>query len=316
MMKLVQTVTELFILIQSDPLTAIITLLILIFSSILLYKKFGLLQIVYNWIVNNIFRFMKREFVMLTTFSKKEANYSKIKQKFQEQGCLFLTLNVIKFFEVDGSIKKENLLKILKKQKKRMKVAIKRGKNSNSLIYLGFPHVPLAFLDGYHFKDTDDPVLFEYQGEDTESLGKGFYELNKKYNTDMKIVSNYDQQNTYENEIALKIEQSFPIRDEGIKGFTKVSQVISIGIENPDRWKINNYAQIDLYQKYLLDILSKLKANGVNKIHLFATTPVSLSFSLGRVINHYHPEIIIYNYNNNAYDWAIILKTEELITFE
>ncbi|KAF0822185.1 hypothetical protein KIS1582_4051 [Cytobacillus firmus] len=315
-MKLVQTVTELFILIQSDPFTAIITLLILVFSSILLYKKFGLLQIVYNWIINNILRFMKREYVMLTTFSKKEANYSKIKEKYQEQGCLFLTLNVIKLFEVDGSIKKENLLKILKKQRKRMKVAIKRGNNSNSLIYLGFPHVPLAFLDGYHFKDTDNPILFEYQGEDAETLGKGFYELNKKYNTDMKIVSNYNEQNSYGNEVAIKIEQSFPILDEGITSVSNLSQVISIGIENPDRWKINNYAQIDLYQKFFLDILSKLKAEGVSKIHLFATTPVSLSFSLGRVINHYHPEIIVYNYNNNAYDWAINLRTEEIITFE
>ncbi|MEH7322039.1 SAVED domain-containing protein [Cytobacillus firmus] len=308
--------TELFILIQSDPFTAIITLLILVFSSILLYKKFGLLQIVYNWIINNILRFMKREYVMLTTFSKKEANYSKIKEKYQEQGCLFLTLNVIKLFEVDGSIKKENLLKILKKQRKRMKVAIKRGNNSNSLIYLGFPHVPLAFLDGYHFKDTDNPILFEYQGEDAETLGKGFYELNKKYNTDMKIVSNYNEQNSYGNEVAIKIEQSFPILDEGITSVSNLSQVISIGIENPDRWKINNYAQIDLYQKFFLDILSKLKAEGVSKIHLFATTPVSLSFSLGRVINHYHPEIIVYNYNNNAYDWAINLRTEEIITFE
>jgi hypothetical protein len=316
MMKIVQTVTELFNLIQSDPLTAIITLLILFFSTILLYKKFGVLQIVYNWIINNILRFMKRDYVMLTTFSKKEATNSKIKGKYQEQGCLFLTLNVIKLFEVDGSIKKENLLKILKKQRKRMKVAVKRGKNTNSLIYLGFPHVPLTFLDGYYFKDTDDPILFEYQGEDTETLGKGFYELNKKYNTDMKIISNYYEQNSYGNEVAIKIEQSFPILDEGITSVSNVSHVISIGIENPDRWKINNYAQIDLYQKFFLDILSKLKAKGVSKIHLFATTPVSLSFSLGRVINHYHPEIIVYNYNNNAYDWAINLKTEDIIIFE
>lgn len=315
-MKLFQTVIELFKLIQSDPFTAIITLLILVFSSILLYKKFGLLQIVYNWIINNILRFMKREYVMLTTFSKKEASYSKIKKKYQEQGCLFLTLNVIKFFEIDGSIKKENLLKILKKQKKRMKVAIKRGKNSNSLIYLGFPHVPLTFLDGYHFKDTDDPILFEYQGEDTETLGKGFYELNKKYNTNMEIFSNYNEQNSYGNEVAIKIEQSFPIQDEGLINVSNVSQVISIGIKNPDRWKINNYAQIDLYQKFFLDVLLKLKAKEVRKIHLFATTPVSLSFSLGRVINHYHPEIIVYNYNNNAYDWSINLRTEEIITFK
>lgn len=315
-MRLVQTAIDLFKLIQSDPLTAIITLLILVFSSILIYKKFGLLQIVYNWIINNILRFMKRKYILLTTFTKKEASYSDVKKVYQEQGCLFLDLNVIKLFKVDGGIEKKNLQKILKKQGKRMKVAIKRSENCNSLIYLGFPHVPLTFLDGYYFKDTDDPILFEYQGADTESLGKGFYELNKKYNTDMKIYSNYIEHGNYGKEIALKIEQSFPILDHEITNVANVSQVISIGIENPDRWKINNYAQIDLYQKFFLDILSKLKAEGVSKIHLFATTPVSLSFSLGRVINHYHPEIIVYNYNNNGYDWAINLRTEEILILE
>jgi len=314
-MKVIKTVIELFKLIQSDPLTAIITLLILFFSCILLYKKFGLLQIVYNWIINHILIFMKREYVMLTTFSKKEAHFSNVKKKYQEQGCLFLSLRFIKNFKIDGSIEKIKLQKILTKHKSKMKVAVKRSKNANSLIYLGFPHVPLAFLDGYHFKDTDDPILYEYQGEDSEYLGKGFYELNKKYNTEMKIVSNYNKQSRYEPEVALKIEQSFPIIDEGIKNVSNVTQVISMGLENPDRWKINNYAQIDLYQKTFLEILLKLKANGVNKVHLFATSPVSLSFSLGRVIDHYHPEIIVYNYNNNDYDWAINLRTEEIITF-
>jgi hypothetical protein len=315
-MRILKSVTELFNLIQSDPLTSIIMLLILFFFSIILYKKWSWLQIAYNWIINHVLRFMKRDFIMLATFSKKEANYSNVKKEYQEQGCLYITLNFLKHFNIDGSIKVTDLQKILSKQKSKMKTAIKRSKNSNSLIYLGFPHVPLAFLDGYHFKSTDDPILYEYQGEESECLGKGFYELKRKYNTDMKIVNNYNAQIKYENEVALKIEQSFSIMDEEIKNVSGASQVISLGLENPNRWNVTNYSQIDLYQKKFLELLPKLKESGVNKVHLFATTPVSLSFSLGRIVEHYHPEVIVYNYNNNSYDWAINLRTEEISIFK
>ncbi|AZK45336.1 SAVED domain-containing protein [Paenibacillus lentus] len=315
-MKIFKLVTELFNLIKSDPLTSIIMLLILIFSSIILYKKWGLLQVTYNWFVNHVLCFMKRDFIMLTTFSKNEANFNSVKKEYQEQGCLYITLNFIEYFEINGGISATALQKILNKQKSKMKTVIKRSKNSNSLIYLGFPHVPLAFLDGYRFKSTDDPILYEYQGENSECLGRGFYELKKKYNTDMNIVNNYNAQIKYDNEVALKIEQSFSIMDEEIRIVSGVSQVIFLGLENPSRWNITNYAQIDLYQKKFLELLSKLKERGVNKVHLFATTPVSLSFSLGRVVEHYHPEIIVYNYNNNAYDWAINLRTEEILIFK
>ncbi|SHH72070.1 SAVED domain-containing protein [Virgibacillus chiguensis] len=314
-MKVINSIKEIFKLIQNDPITSIIMLLILIFSSIILYKKWGWLQIAYNWVINYVLCFMKRDFIMLATFTKKEANFTSIKREYQEQGCLYITHNFLKKFKVDGSINYSELQKVLKKKKSKMKTAIKRSKNSNSLIYLGFPHVPLAFLDGYHFKSTDEAILYEYQGEDSECLGKGFYELKRKYNTDLKIVSNYNSEIKYNNEVALKIEQSFPIGDDEIKKVSGSSQVVSLGVESPNRWNITNYAQIELYQKRFLELLSKLKENGVNKIHLFATTPVSLSFSLGRIVEHYHPEIIVYNFNNNAYDWAINLRTEEIITF-
>lgn len=269
-MRVINSIKELFKLIQNDPITSVIMLLILIFSSIILYKKWGWLQIAYNLVINHVLRFMKREFIMLATFTKKEANFTNVKREFQELGCLYITHNFLKKFKVDGSINDAELQKILKKKKSKMKTAIKRSKNSNSLIYLGFPHVPLAFLDGYHFKSTDDVILYEYQGEDSECLGKGFYELNRKYNTDMKIVSNYNSQIKYDNEIALKIEQSFSIMDEEIENVSGTSQVISFGLENPNRWNITNYAQIDLYQKRFLNLLSNLKESGVNKIHLFA----------------------------------------------
>ncbi|MBF0705796.1 SAVED domain-containing protein [Alkalihalobacillus hwajinpoensis] len=315
-MKIIRSVEGLFNLIQSDPVTAILMLLILIFSSIILYKKWGWLQIVYNWVINHILRFMKRDFILLATFTKKEANFNSVKREYQEQGCLYITQNFLKKTNNDGSINYKDLQQILDKQRSKMKISIKRSKNSNSLIYLGFPHVPIAFLDGYHFKSTDEAILYEYQGEDSECLGKGFYELKRKYNTDMKIINDYDINTNYEKEVALKIEQSFSIMNEEIKTASGVEQVISLGLETPSRWSVTNYAQIDLYEKRFIELLSKLKKSGVNRIHLFAATPVSLSFSLGRMVEHYHPEVIVYNYNNNSYDWAINLRTEKILTLK
>jgi hypothetical protein len=129
----------------------------------------------------------------------------------------------------------------------------------------------------------------------------------------MPLESIYGNISEFDNEIALKIEQSFPINNNGIRKTVHVDQIVFFGIKNPKQWGITNYAEIDLYQKAFKLLLNDLKNKGVKKIHLFATTPVSLSFSLGRVINHYHPEIIVYNYNNGRFDWGINLSRMEVV---
>ncbi|WP_408033836.1 hypothetical protein [Terrilactibacillus tamarindi] len=52
---------------------------------------------------------------------------------------------------------------------------------------------------------------------------------------------------------------------------------------------------------------------GRKKIHLFATTPVSLSFSLGRVINHYHPEMVSIIITIIVFDWGIDPNSLEVV---
>ncbi|TDK58120.1 SAVED domain-containing protein [Bacillus salipaludis] len=313
-MKLIQKTINLLQLVINHLLASVILMLILFFMIIITYKKFGWIQAIFNLVTNWIW-FIKKEYVLLANFSKKDGHISAIKNKYQEQGCLYLINNFTKKFSHDGVIDKNALEEIIFKQIKTVEKAKKRVKKSNSLIYLGFPHVPLGFLDGRLYKDLDGAILYEYQGMESETLGKGFYELNKKYNTEMELFNNRDKYEELEKEIALKIEQSFPIQNEDIKKTVKVSQILSFGISKPNRWKINNYAQIERYQTEFEKLLKELKENGVEKIHLFATTPVSLSFSLGRVIQHYHPEIIIYNYNNNRFDWGINLNSKEVIFF-
>lgn len=46
---------------------------------------------------------------------------------------------------------------------------------------------------------------------------------------------------------------------------------------------------------------------------MVATTQTSLSFSISNTIEHYFPEIIVYNYNLGDFDWGISIQKNELI---
>lgn len=304
-------VNSLIDLVKQDKLASIILLLILMFLTILAYKNFRPLQKIYNWITN-IIPWIKKEYIVIANFSKKSGNINDIIGKYSEAGCKVYRLETNKQFTKEGAISKTNLEKVINEQQKVIKEAKARMKKKNSFIYIGFPHVPFGFLDGVNFTDIDDPVLYEYQGEDSKCLGKGFFQLKQIYNSSLGLVDNISQFSNLEKEIALKIEQSFHINDNEIKKAVNINSVVSFGLQKPERWGITNYAQVDLYQKAFEAILSKLKDMGVEKIHLFASTPASLSFSLGRVIKHYHPEIIVYNYNNGKFDWGINLRSQTI----
>src|SRR5690625_1954473 len=204
-----------------NPLVSIVililVLLIIVFVSIIMYKKFSWLQVIYNFLINHVFRFVKRDYVMFVNFSKTDANFTNVKKEYQEQGCLYLTINSQEYFNKDGTIEVSNLNKIINQQQIKMYKAKNRGKSSNSLIYLGFPHIPLTFLDGYRFSSTDEPILYEYQGGNSEYIEQGFYELKKKYNTNMEFRSSFNPEVAYGHEVAMKIEQSFSISNEAIK---------------------------------------------------------------------------------------------------
>ncbi|SHH76963.1 hypothetical protein SAMN02745135_02041 [Caloranaerobacter azorensis DSM 13643] len=314
---ILQLVEKIMQFIQQDKSGGMILLFILIviavilgLTSIMAYKNSKLLQRLLNYIP-----FIQKEYVMIANFSKKDGRINEVINNYLESGCKVFKLESYKEFADDGTISKLNLEKLVQKQKKTIRNAKKIMKNKNSLIYIGFPHVPLGFLDGVNFTDIDDPILYEYQGMDSECLGKGFFELKRIYNSSLNLVDNIDQTEIINNEVALKIEQSFRINDNEIRKVVNVSSIISFGPQNIGRWKITNYAQIDIYQKEFDKVITQLKNKGVDRIHLFAITPVSLSFSLGRMVKHYHPEIIVYNYNNGKFDWGINLRNQKVVFF-
>lgn len=290
----------------------ILFLLIILILSIILYKNTKTFKTIYNFIAN-LLPFIKREYVVVANFSKQAATINKVVEKYIELGCKTYILGTYKKFQNSGSITKTKLEGIIKKQQKAIRQAKSRLCTPSSFIYMGFTHIPLGFLDGINFNDTDMPILYEHQHEDCEQRKKGFFELEKIYNTNIQLINNVNEFQLLNEEIALKIEQSFKINDKDILKVLNDIQIIKFGVENTMRSGISNYSQIDIYKKEFNKLLTLLSEKGVKKIHLFATTPAALSFSLGNVIKHYHPEIIVYNYNRGEFDWGINLKTQEVV---
>ncbi|WP_300351568.1 SAVED domain-containing protein [Clostridium sp.] len=241
----------------------------------------------------------------MATFSKHQAVFKNVLDEYSLVGYKKYELNYIKEFKKESEIDEVTLQKIIDNQNKVMNKIKKGIKNNDSLIYLGFPHVPIAFLDGKNFSETDNAILYEYKGSLTNSSDKKFFELKKIYNSEIKFTSNYKEINVVEDEVILKIEQSFLINDIEIRDILGDLPIIYLRNNEIERWTIESYSDVDIIVKEFYEILKFCNNEGIKKIHLFLTTPVSLTFSLGRIIEHYHPNIIVYNYNNNKFDWCV-----------
>ena len=294
----------------------IILLIILLIVICILYRKSKILQLMINIIENIFFPLIKKERVIISTFTKNKAVTKEIEERYSLVGYKKINLDYYEKFKNSSWINQKRLQRIVDKKYKNMIKAEKGIKNKDALVYIGFPHIPFAILDGKIFSSTDNVVLYDYKGALTNSSDKNFFELENSYNSDIEIITNYQGYNLKGNEIILKIEQSFSINDEEIKDVVGDLDVIYLKNRDIKRWGINSYAEVDKFVKKFYNVLQWAKENEIKKIHLVATTPVSLTFSLGRVIEHYHPEIIVYNYNNNIYDWCVNLNDRKVYMLE
>ncbi len=307
--KILEKLIEMCTLIVNNPWKSIILLLILILIAfiitIITYRKSKKIQKAINFVTSLFFPLIKKDVVIMATFSKHQAVFKNVLDEYSLVGYKKYELNYIKEFKKESEIDEVTLQKIIDNQNKVMNKIKKGIKNNDSLIYLGFPHVPIAFLDGKNFSETDNAILYEYKGSLTNSSDKKFFELKKIYNSEIKFTSNYKEINVVEDEVILKIEQSFLINDIEIRDILGDLPIIYLRNNEIERWTIESYSDVDIIVKEFYEILKFCNNEGIKKIHLFLTTPVSLTFSLGRIIEHYHPNIIVYNYNNNKFDWCV-----------
>lgn len=292
-------------------LVIIVFILILGILICIIYKKNKAVQKIVNFIENIFFPYIKKEKIILAVFTKKKAATKSITNKYSLIGYKKIYIDCYKKF-CDNKMTEEDLQNIVDKQYKNIHKIKKGMKSNNSLVYLGFPHIPFALLDGVNFSGTDNVILYEYKGALTNSSNKDFFELENTYNSDIEILNNYENYILQSKEIILKIEQSFNINDDKLKELVGDIDLIYLRNKDVKRWGISSYAEVDKFSKEFYKVLQWASKNNVKKIHLFMTTPVSLTFSLGKVIEHYHPNIITYNYNNNEYDWCIDIKNRKV----
>lgn len=313
--KIVEMLIEFLNSLIDNPIetVGVIIVLLLILSILicLIYKKNKLIQNIINFIENMFFPVIKKERIILAVFTKHKAVTKSVTDKYSLVGYKKICIDYYRKF-CDNKMTEKKLQSIVDKQYKRMHKIKKGMKDNKALVYLGFPHVPFALLDGVNFSGTDNVILYEYKGSLTNSSGKDFFELENTYNSDIEILNNYENYTLNNDEIILKIEQSFDIDDNKIKDIVGDIDLIYLKNRDIERWGINSYAEVDKFAKEFFNVLQWTSKNNIKKIHLVMTTPVSLTFSLGKVIEHYHPEIIIYNYNNNNYDWCIDIKKRKV----
>lgn len=287
--------------------------LILCIIICIIYKKNKVVQKIINFIENILFPFIKKERIIWQVFTKHKAVTKSVIDKYSLGGYKKINIDYYRKF-CDNKMTEKKLQSVVDKQYKNMHKVKNGMKDNNSLVYIGFPHIPFALLDGVNFSGTDNVILYEYNGSLTNSSGKDFFELETTYNSDIEILNNYENYTLTSDEIILKVEQSFDIDDNKIKEIVGDVDVIYLKNKDTKRWGIKSYAEIDKFAKKFFDALQWASKNNIKKIHLVMTTPVSLTFSLGKVIEHYHPEIIIYNYNNNNYDWCLDIKKRKVTT--
>lgn len=304
-------------LIINNPLESILLLLIILVSNLSIYKKSKLYKRLVNFSCNLLC--LKRKYVIFTPFNVKVASIDNIKNEYAELGYKnFKVKKVNRCRNLnDMNLYSEKIKTIKQLVNDHVKIINKaklRKKAGGKFIYSGFPHIPLSLLDGYLYSNTDNEfILYHYNDGCITSQNRGFFELCQVYNDPLKMNNNLSTYNSFEKEVALKVEITFPISDKKINGVVGNKQIVTISSDKIDRNVIYNYSQVDSVKRIFKDILTSLDSMGVEKIHLFITASAVLTFSLGTIIEHFHPEIIIYNYNVNCFDWAINLKDKEPI---
>lgn len=252
--------------------------------------------------------------IIFTNLSRKRINMDKILEEYtSKEYYLFDSLSKQvrdDIFEVSGeftsNLKNKHLFqKYLKSHIDKIKIFNEKTEN---LIYTGFPLVPLAFLEGYHLKMIKErEYIVNYRKGPLKKMKYGPVESDPFNITSLESLNDINN-----GEICINLSYSFGI----------TSDAINIAIPNKIlEYKrtplkvdgITNYSQVEEIAENFVNYIRGLKNNhGIKIVNIFAAVPVPLAFEIGRNLEHHDPDIFVFNYENNKYDWGINIKTGEL----
>ena len=181
------------------------------------------------------------------------------------------------------------------------------GTKEISIHYGGTPPVGLGFLAGYLIGNTSNVVPWDYNRDD----GK-WYKLDGYDDSNQPVIcwDNYKMNS----EVSLLMEISYPVTTEAVGDRLNNGSYVKVSMPEIAHDNMSSMEKLKRFQAEFREVLKKLNADGVKKVHIFCAAQASFNFSLGRQINKNHPTCIIYEYVggecDDKYPWGVEINSK------
>lgn len=184
---------------------------------------------------------------------------------------------------------------------------------ASSVVYYGFPHVPLAALAGYLFGDQAQVHLVDHDRDQQR-----FAWADESQDEPPLLVRRSDKSARGCAVVRVSIsavvtpELCVPCVDDPI------GMEFDFGIEEPRRGAVLSQAQAREYRKRIRQTLDRFIGGNpsVSSLHVFAAVPVSVAFLIGQAAaSTGYPLTFVYNYRQSdvpPYHWALCLQRAEV----
>lgn len=175
--------------------------------------------------------------------------------------------------------------------------------------YYGVTHIPFAFLAGYDFGDQSKIHIFHRKRHN----GELFEELSDGVNYDMRFDIEEKQKTKNSGELVVAVSTSLKITEEEIKrSFGNDKHIVMLNLNNQGYDQLDKYESVErLSNEAWARIRNYSKECNVRKIHLLIASSVGFAFYMGRKCSaQIDPQVIVYNYQNGQYTWAISVNGE------
>ncbi len=171
--------------------------------------------------------------------------------------------------------------------------------NKSYIIYGGFPMVPFAVYDGFVLNDTYSYKFLDFSGDEYKLIN---FNPKSSFRSERQLLS----VNT--REINVVIGTSYQITDEKILN----NSFQTFRYENKlDAKNINSEILNDVYA-FVKIVLDNCQKFNVSIVHLYVAAKVPIAFVVGAAIQHRHPSIWVYNFENNKYRYFIDLSKNKI----
>lgn len=174
---------------------------------------------------------------------------------------------------------------------------IQRNLNdSPKITYAGYASVPFAIYDGYCLGDNHSYQFFDTTKNKNETYKIEFskkrkstnkFEIMKVQEVDLLISSSY------------KVDNKFANTMNFFEFDTRINDKVSA-----------EYLSDVFY--FVSDFLDACRTAGVKKVNLYCSSRQPVSFVIGTAIQSHHPQVIVYEFENNEYGWGLNIQKARL----